>query len=129
MICKKCNDKTVKNGKHPNGSQRYYCKCGKKSYVASYSYKAYKDTTNNNIVAFLLEGVGIRFTARLLRISKTTVISRIKKIASQIIKPIWEEKHQYYELDEMRVVVGYKKKEAWITYAINRQTKDVDLLY
>lgn len=125
MKCKKCNENTIKNGRHPNGSQRYYCKMCRKSYVLQYSDKAYEHNVNRGIVALLMEGVGIRSTSRLLNISKTTVISRIKKIASEITKPIWNEKYQNYELDEMRVVVGYKKKEAWITYAINRETKEI----
>lgn len=46
-------------------------------------------------------------------------------MASSITKPILKERHQYYELDEMRVVVGYKLKEAWVTYAINRYTMKI----
>ena len=42
-----------------------------------------------------------------------------------ISKPTLNEKHQYYEVDEMRVVVGFKQKEAWMTYAINRHTKKI----
>ena len=46
-------------------------------------------------------------------------------MAAQIVKPKFNEKHQYYELDEMRIVVNHKSNEAWITYAINRNTKQI----
>lgn len=46
-------------------------------------------------------------------------------MASQVVKPIFNEEHHYYELDEMRVVVGNKSNEAWLTYAIDRHTKQI----
>lgn len=125
MKCRKCKSVTVKNGKQPNGRQRYYCKACKISFQHSYNYNAYNKKVDKYIFNYLKEGVGIRATSRLLNISKTTVISRIKLMASKIKRPIFNEKHQYYELDEMRVVVGYKNNQAWITYAINRNTKEV----
>lgn len=76
--------------------------------MLSYSYKACKTDTYKNIYRFLKENVGITSTAHLLSISKTIVIKRIKYMASLITKPIINEKQQYYELDEMRVVVGFK---------------------
>tara|TARA_R110002051_G_scaffold181774_1_gene251303 strand:+ start:76618 stop:77289 length:672 start_codon:yes stop_codon:yes gene_type:complete len=125
MKCKKCKGLAVKNGKQKNGRQRYYCKSCKCSFQRSYRYKAYKEHTNKNIYLLLRESVGIKATSRLLSITKTTVVKRIKMMASKIQKPIIKEKNQYYELDEMRVVVGYKLNEAWITYAINRHTKQI----
>lgn len=128
MNCRKCKGLAIKNGKQPNGRQRYYCKQCKYSFQRSYCYKAYGKNINRNIYNYLKESVGITATSRLLAISKTTVIKRIKFMASKITKPILNEKHQYYELDEKRVVVGYKQKEAWITYAINRYTKQIVIL-
>lgn len=125
MKCRKCKGSVVKNGRQSNGKQRYYCRNCKISFQGAYQYQAYKPDINRNIYSFLKESVGITATARLLSISKTTVINRIKDMASSITKPIVKEKHQYYELDEMRVVVGYKLKEAWVTYAINRYTKKI----
>lgn len=125
MKCRKCKGLAVKNGKQSNGKQRYYCKNCKYSFQRCYAYTAYRKEINKNIYCLLKESVGIRSTSRLLSISKTTVIKRIKYMASLIIRPIMSERHQYYELDEMRVVVGYKLKEAWITYAMNRHTKKI----
>lgn len=123
MKCSKCKNSAVKNGKQPSGKQRYYCKNCKSSFQKRYSYTAYHKKINTKIYHLLKESVGITSTSRLLFISKTTVIKRIKKMASQVVKPKFKEEHQYYELDEMRIVVGCKSNEAWLTYAINRNTK------
>lgn len=125
MKCNKCKGFVVKNGKQLNGKQRYYCKNCKTSFQRNYTYMAYNKHINNSIYNFLRESVGINSTSRLLVISKTTVLKRIRKMASQVIKPIIDEKNLYYELDEMRIVVGSKSNEAWIAYAINRNTKQV----
>jgi IS1 family transposase/transposase-like protein len=125
MKCTQCKKLAIKNGKQATGKQRYYCKYCKTSFQSRYVYNAYQVNVNKSICQYLKEGVGIRATSRLLNISKTTVIRKIKLMASKTNIPIINEKHQYYELDEMRVVVGYKRKEAWITYAINRHTKKI----
>ena len=125
MKCNTCKSSVVKNGKQKSGKQRYYCKNCKSSFQIRYSYVADYKETNAKIYLLLKESVGITSISRLLHISKTTVINRIKKMAAQIVKPKFNEKHQYYELDEMRIVVGSKSNEAWLTYAINRNTKKV----
>lgn len=125
MKCSKCKGLSVKNGKQKNGRQRYYCKRCKISFQRAYKYNAYEKKINKDIVSFLKESVGINATARLLKISKVTVLSRIKKIANNIIKPKFKEEHQYYEIDEMRVVVGYKQNQAWLTYGLNRGTRQI----
>ena len=107
--CPSCNaDKTVKNGRTANNKQQYICKtCGKR-FIKHYCYKAYTQGINKNIVALTKEGVGIRSTARLLDISPTTLLSRIKFIASNIIEPpLFMGKE--YEVDELRT---YVKKKA-----------------
>ena len=90
------------------GKQRYRCKkCGKSQQV-NYSYNAYSPNLNKNIVALTKEGVGILGTARLLGISPTTLLSRIKKIAAKIKEPVLV-KGKTYEVDELRTFV--KKKD------------------
>jgi len=125
MKCSRCKTLAVKNGRQSNGKQRYRCKRCKVSFQSTYTYKAYKKGVDKSIYSLLTESVGVRAIGRLLKISKTTVICRIKRMASKLSKPILDEKHQYYELDEMRVVVGYKENQAWLTYAINRNNKNI----
>ena len=106
--CRYCDGKCIKNGKEKNGQQRYLCKNCKKSQQAVYKFNAYSTALNNNIIALTKEGVGIRGTARLLGISPTTLINRIKKIASEIKEPVLS-KGKTYEVDELRTFIKKKK--------------------
>lgn len=106
--CRYCDGHCIKNGKEKNGQQRFKCKSCKKSQQAVYQFNAYSTSLNNNIIALTKEGVGIRGTARLLGISPTTLISRMKKIAAEIKEPLLV-KGKTYEVDELRTFV--KKKD------------------
>ncbi|MEZ4878018.1 MAG: IS1-like element transposase [Flavobacterium sp.] len=59
----------IKYGKTKSGNQRYICKLCKSTRVENYSYQAYKSDINKNIIQFTKEGLGIRSTARILKIS------------------------------------------------------------
>ena len=57
---------------------------------------------------FTKEGLGIRSTARILKISTTTLLKRIIAIAKKIPnQPIF--KHKTYEVDEIRTFVKNKE--------------------
>jgi IS1 family transposase len=75
-------------------------------------------------VSYLKEGLGIRSIARLLGISVNTVMSRIKKISTQIRKPTISFNKEY-QMDEMRTYIGQKKRLVWIAYAIRKDTREV----
>jgi len=82
--CYKCVDdenSMVKNGKTPYGKQRFICKNCKTSRVENYIYKAYQPNLNQQIIILTKEGLGIRSTARVLKISTTTLLKRIISIA------------------------------------------------
>ncbi len=122
----KCNycqsNKVVKNGFTATDKQRYLCKSCHKRFITNYSYNAYRKDINEQIVKFTKEGVGIRGTARILRISTTTLLKRILHIAREIkLPPIVQ--HQTYEVDELRIYIGSKKHPTWIVYALDRATK------
>jgi IS1 family transposase len=72
-----------------------------------------------------VEGIGIRGIARVLRISITTVIERIKGIAHLLSKTEAYEKSGTYEIDELWTFVGKKENETWVMYAIERKSKRV----
>ena len=112
----------VKNGKTKTGKQRYSCKKCNKQFIINYSYNAYKSNTNQQIILFTKEGLGIRSTARVLRISVTTLLKRIITIAEGIQQPpIAMGKN--YEVDEMRTYIGKKSLLRWIVYALDRESK------
>ena len=102
--CPFCKGKLYKHGKTEEGKQRYRCRNCKKTHLKHYSYNGYNPNLNQDIIALTKEGVGIRATARLLSISPTTLITRIKKIASVIKEPVLV-KGKTYEVDELRTFV------------------------
>lgn len=61
--------------------------CGK-TRVENYAYLAYKGDINQNIIQLTKESLGLRSTARILKISTTTLLKRIVFIARNITKPI-----------------------------------------
>ena len=113
--CQYCQGKLYKHGKSGEGKQRFRCRICWKTQLEAYSYNAYDPQLDQNIIALTKEGVGIRGTARLLGISPTTLISRIKKIASEIKEPVLA-KGKTYEVDELRTFV--KKKESWSGWSV-----------
>jgi insertion element IS1 protein InsB len=81
--CTKCNGIAVKNG-FQGEIQRYKCKLCHKKFQLDFTYKAYNVTVNDSIIILLKEGCGIRSIARILRISKNTVLARIISIGEKL---------------------------------------------
>jgi transposase-like protein len=81
--CPTCNsEKVVRAGKSALGEQRYRCQvesCPKGSFMLNYRYSADKSGVKEPIVDLAINGSGVRDTARVLKISKGTVISALKK--------------------------------------------------
>ena len=83
--CRLCHStNTVKAGKHklksnPDGAQKYRCQdCGK-YFQLEYKAKGRLPETKEKIIDMCNNGSGIRDTARVLKISTSTVIKTIKK--------------------------------------------------
>jgi transposase-like protein len=73
-----CND-LVKNGKSPNGTQRWCCNGCRKSFRFDYCYNACKPGVHSTIIEMTLNGSGVRDIGRVLKISKDTVCLVLKK--------------------------------------------------
>nr|WP_163408924.1 IS1-like element transposase [Flavobacterium ajazii] len=87
MNCPKCKEKKViKNGRTKNYKQQSYCKMCCHRFIEKYTNQAYKSDINQNIIQLTKEGLGIRSTARILKISATTLLKRIVSIARNITK-------------------------------------------
>jgi transposase-like protein len=71
----------VKNGKSPNGTQRWRCNGCKKCFQFDYRYNVYKPGVREKIIEMTLNSSGVRDIGRVLRISKDTVCSVLKKNA------------------------------------------------
>jgi insertion element IS1 protein InsB len=114
----------IKYGKTKSGNQRYICKLCKKTRVENYTYQAYRPDMNKNIIEFTKEGLGIRSTARILKISTTTLLKRIVAIAKNINQPIVS-KGKIYEVDEMYTYIRHKRNFIWVVYALEKNSKNV----
>jgi len=123
--CPECKGSDiVKNGFTKTGKQQYCCKSCKKRFLEYYTYHACRKGLNQDIVSLTKEGLGIRSTARFLKISTTTLLSRIVAIAESIAPPpVPLEKT--YEVDEMRTYIKKKSRHIWLVYALERETKEV----
>jgi len=125
MSCKKCNSiNCIKRGLR-NEKQRWYCKDCQSYFQSKYTYVAYRKETNNYIKNLLKEGCGVRSIARILNISNKTVLSRMLKISKQIKVPYFNKLGCKFEIDEMWSFIGNKKNVTWITYVIERETRNV----
>lgn len=120
--CKRTN--IIKSGKSNNNKQRYKCKDCHKRFINQYDYQAYLPDVNEQIITLTKEGLGIRSTARVLKISTTTLIRRIIAISKTINQPAIHT-GKSYEVDEMRIFIGKKSCLRWIVYALERESKAV----
>ena len=81
--CPYCHrDQVCKHGQNKQGVQRYRCQntaCGRSTFLLDDTNKACRPGMKERIVDMVLNGSGIRDTARALGISPVTVIETIKK--------------------------------------------------
>ena len=126
--CFYCGGKTIKHGFTKGNKQRYKCRLCHKTRVCSYQYQAYQKYINPCIISLTKEGLGIRSTSRILKISPTTLLKRIICIAEAIpLPPLKFAKS--YEVDELRFFIGRKSQPRWLAYAIERETKQTACFY
>jgi insertion element IS1 protein InsB len=81
--CPHCQSTTViKAGKQANGAQRYQCQneqCTRRIFLLQYHDRGRIPEIRRQVIDLALNGSSIRDTARVLRMSPTTVIAVLKK--------------------------------------------------
>ena len=81
--CPHCHStEVIKAGKQANGTQRYQCQngqCARRIFLQQYQDRGRVPEIRRQVVEMAINGSGIRDTARVLRISPTTVIAVLKK--------------------------------------------------
>ena len=132
----------VKHGVDAKGKPRFVCRnrhCIKKTFQLEYELNAKYEGTTEKIIDHAMNANGIRDTARILKISPTTVIDRLKQQADKRVQfnlnylnalsP--EEKKkirpkmrlvQEAEADEMWSYVGKKEQQCWLWHVIDHRT-------
>ncbi len=125
MECLKCESKEIiKYGKNKKGNQTYKCNRCKVRFIEKYENQSYV-VSDTSIVTLVKEGCGIRSMARILKVSPTTVMSRIKSISNSICRPFPIINGKEYEIDELSTYLGNKKKRIWVTYALRKDTREI----
>jgi len=142
--CPYCGSNDVgRHGYNKKGTKRYLCRnilCSHSTFMRDYIYHAYQPETRGQIIEMTLNASGIRDTARVLKISPTSVIKLLKgkedKLESvnrsllenvknldklQVIISRCEEA----ELDEMWSFVHDKGNQRWLWHAIDHKTGKV----
>ncbi len=72
----------VKNGKTPQGKQRYQCRkkpCDGRTFILDYADPGQSRKIKEQIVDMALNGSGVRDTARVLHVSTSTASKELKK--------------------------------------------------
>lgn len=141
--CPTCGEEEIiKHGKTPIGKQRYKCQneaCECTTFIREYSYQGSLPEVKQKIIDMSINGSGIRDTARVLKISTSTVLEELKKKESeleQVNKIIIEQMQQQgqeieveirqvvveTEVDEMWSFVGNKQTQRWLWHAIDHKS-------
>jgi len=126
----------VKYGRRAQGEQQDRCQnshCERVIFLLHYQDRGRVPEVRRQVVDMALNGSGVRDTARVLRISPTTVIAVLKKAALQhatlVLAPprlrIGRSRgrpQHAVELDEMWSFVGAKATERWLWHALDHHT-------
>lgn len=127
LKCKKCGSNNLINKGLRGKARRLKCKDCACNFQNRYLYKHYSKQDDYQLKLLNAEGVGIRSMSRIMGYSTGTILRRIHYLKSIITKPIYCETNQQYEVDEIWTYVGKNKPSnyVWITYAINKKTRNV----
>ena len=83
--CPYCHStEVIKAGQHANGTQRYRCqndRCVRRIFLLEYQDRGRVPDIRRQVVDMAINGSGIRDTARVLRISPTTVIATLQRFS------------------------------------------------
>jgi IS1 family transposase/transposase-like protein len=137
--CPYCqNTEVIKAGKQANGAQRYQCQngqCARRIFLLQYQDRGRVPEIRHQVVDMAINGSGIRDTARVLRISPTTVIAVLKKASTlqptnrALVPPLCSRTgtvrvnpRRAAALDEMWSCVGTKATPRWLWHAIDHHT-------
>jgi len=86
VLCSTCSSNdVVKHGQSGEGKQRYKCRnsdCSRSTFIREYAYRGYLPEVKQQIVDMSINGSGTQDTARVLKISRTTLTETLKKRSS-----------------------------------------------
>lgn len=117
MKCKHCgSEDSVKDGKNPSGSEKYFCKTCQRNFTPQPNRNGYSADTQQAAVQMYVDGVNYRRIGRILGVAHGSVVNWVREAAEQLQphdtpKPVLDEA-DVVELDELFTFVGDKKTKS-----------------
>lgn len=126
MNCQYCQGFCIKKGFYKK-TQGYQCKNCKKYMQGVYTNGKCSEEKDAMIIKLNNEGNGVSSISRIVELSKTSIIRRIRILAQNAVKPVFTESNQTYELDELCTYTckNNPSNHEYIIYAINRKTRQI----
>jgi insertion element IS1 protein InsB len=125
MKCSHCLEANViKNGIRPNGQQNDQCKSCGVQFQEHYIYEGCKPKVKASIIEHIVHNCGVKDTAKLCKVSASTVVNQVLKEASK--RSISYPKGTAFksiQIDEMWSYVGNKKAKRWLLHAYDKASK------
>ncbi len=81
VLCRYCQgaEQIRRQGIRKSGHQRYRCEQCARSFQLAYSNRAYEPGIKAQILEMVVDGIGFRKTARILKVNMNSVMSTLKK--------------------------------------------------
>jgi insertion element IS1 protein InsB len=121
-----------RNGRAPNGKQKYRCRTCQRQSRENPTPHAYSEGRREEILRAYEERSSLRGLERTFGVSRTSVITWIKKAAelsdlseTLILPDVKDTEATILELDELWSFVMKKTNQAWIWIALCRKTRQV----
>ena len=112
--CPKCQaeERQVKNGLNPSGSQRYKCKACGRVYTPEAKRQGYDQSKREEAVRLYVDGLNLRRIGRILGVNHQSVANWVKAQADQLPPAPIPDEVDIIEMDEMFTFVGEKKSKS-----------------
>jgi len=109
IICPKCRSENISKNGHNRGAQRYICK----DCVVTFSEKPprFSAEVKKKAIEMVLNGIGIRKTAKFVNSSPTSVVNWLKE-AHELLKAVkkWEKPSETPDIIELDEIYTFVKK-------------------
>lgn len=130
--CQFCGDTqhVQRHGTSQQGKRRYRCTACRRSFLRHYTYEAADPAVQQQITPLILNGSGVRDTARVLGINRNAVSAHLKK-TSQVVRvnpayqPSCDQISLILKVDEMWSYVARKTNPRWLWWVEDALTGQV----
>ena len=105
-------ERQVKNGLNPSGSQRYRCQPCQRTYTPGPALNGYDEQTRLRAVQLYADGLNLRRIGRVLGVHAQSVTNWVNEHIAQLPAEPVPPSPEVVELDELFTFVGEKKTKS-----------------